>query len=40
MFDIPNERSFHDVPTPHGGGIAIVLTWYSGITVLYFIRYC
>lgn len=36
MFDIPNERSLHGVPTPHGGGIAIVLTWYIGITVLYF----
>lgn len=36
MFDIPNERSLHDVPTPHSGGIAIVLTWYAGITVLYY----
>ncbi len=36
MFDIPNERSSHVVPTPHGGGIAIIFTWYCGITVLYF----
>ena len=36
MFDIPNERSLHYVPTPHSGGIAIVLTWYTGITILYF----
>jgi UDP-N-acetylmuramyl pentapeptide phosphotransferase/UDP-N-acetylglucosamine-1-phosphate transferase len=35
MFDIPNQRSSHQVPTPHSGGIAIVLTWYTGITVLY-----
>jgi len=35
MFAIPNERSLHDVPTPHSGGIAIVLTWYIGITILY-----
>jgi UDP-N-acetylmuramyl pentapeptide phosphotransferase/UDP-N-acetylglucosamine-1-phosphate transferase len=35
MFDIPNERSLHDIPTPHSGGIAIVLTWYIGITMLY-----
>jgi len=36
MTVIPNERSLHDQPTPKGGGIAIVLTWYAGITVLYF----
>ena len=33
---IPNERSLHDLPTPKGGGIAIVLTWYIGITILFF----
>jgi UDP-N-acetylmuramyl pentapeptide phosphotransferase/UDP-N-acetylglucosamine-1-phosphate transferase len=33
---IPNERSLHDQPTPKGGGIAIVLTWYVGLTILYF----
>lgn len=36
MTVIPNERSLHDMPTPKGGGIAIVLTWYIGITVLFF----
>jgi Fuc2NAc and GlcNAc transferase len=36
MFDIPNERSLHDIPTPKGGGIAITLTWYAGITILFF----
>jgi Fuc2NAc and GlcNAc transferase len=33
---VPNERSLHDMPTPKGGGIAIVLTWYLGISILYF----
>ena len=35
MTVIPNERSLHDLPTPKGGGIAIVLTWYIGITILF-----
>jgi UDP-N-acetylmuramyl pentapeptide phosphotransferase/UDP-N-acetylglucosamine-1-phosphate transferase len=34
VLDIPNERSLHLIPTPKGGGIAIVITWYLGITVL------
>jgi Fuc2NAc and GlcNAc transferase len=33
----PNERSLHDIPTPKGGGIAIVLTWYTGLVLLYFL---
>jgi UDP-N-acetylmuramyl pentapeptide phosphotransferase/UDP-N-acetylglucosamine-1-phosphate transferase len=36
MFDIPNERSLHYIPTPHSGGIAIVITWYTGLTILYY----
>jgi Fuc2NAc and GlcNAc transferase len=36
MTVVPNERSLHDIPTPKGGGIAITLTWYAGISVLYF----
>jgi len=32
-----NERSSHSTPTPHGGGIAIALTWFSGISYLYYI---
>jgi UDP-N-acetylmuramyl pentapeptide phosphotransferase/UDP-N-acetylglucosamine-1-phosphate transferase len=36
MFDIPNERSLHDKPTPKGGGVAIVITWYIGISILCF----
>ena len=39
VLDIPNERSSHDIPTPKGGGVAIVLTWYSGITVFYFLNF-
>jgi Fuc2NAc and GlcNAc transferase len=38
IVDIPNERSSHYTPTPRGGGIAIVIAWYAGISILYFIR--
>ena len=31
-----NERSSHSVPTPHGGGIAIAITWFIGLFYLYF----
>lgn len=30
-----NERSSHAVPTPHGGGIAIAVTWFGGLFYLY-----
>ncbi len=30
-----NERSSHSVPTPHGGGIAIALTWGVGLVYLW-----
>ena len=36
ILDIPNERSSHITPTPRGGGLAIVLSWYLGITILFF----
>ena len=32
-----NERSSHTVPTPHGGGIALAITWFIGLMYLYFI---
>ncbi|RXJ83084.1 MraY family glycosyltransferase [Arcobacter cloacae] len=32
-----NERSSHTVPTPHGGGIALSITWFIGLIYLYFI---
>lgn len=38
LLAIPNERSLHEVPIPKGGGIAIVLAWYIGLSVLYFTR--
>jgi Fuc2NAc and GlcNAc transferase len=30
-----NERSSHSIPTPHGGGIAVSLTWFIGLIYLY-----
>lgn len=36
IVSIPNERSLHSVPTPVGGGLAIILTWYTGISLLFF----
>ncbi len=36
LLSIPNERSLHSIPTPIGGGLAIVIVWYLGITVMYF----
>ncbi|MCD4768762.1 MAG: glycosyltransferase family 4 protein [Bacteroidales bacterium] len=35
IFDIPNERSTHLKPTPTGGGLAIVITWYLGISAFF-----
>lgn len=32
-----NERSSHTVPTPHGGGISIAITWFIGLFYLHFI---
>jgi len=34
LVDIPNERSSHSVAVPHGGGIAIAVTWFIGISYL------
>ncbi|MDD4505415.1 MAG: glycosyl transferase, partial [Sulfurospirillaceae bacterium] len=31
LLAIPNERSSHDTPTPHGGGVAIAMTWFLGL---------
>jgi UDP-N-acetylmuramyl pentapeptide phosphotransferase/UDP-N-acetylglucosamine-1-phosphate transferase len=33
---VPNKRSLHRAPVPATGGVAIVLTWYAGITIGYF----
>jgi Fuc2NAc and GlcNAc transferase len=35
IIDVPNYRSSHSIPTPRGGGVAIVLAWYVGITWLF-----
>lgn len=36
VLDIPNQRSSHSVPTPRGGGLAIVLAFYAAVLWLYF----
>jgi Fuc2NAc and GlcNAc transferase len=35
IMDIPNQRSMHTMPTPRGGGFAVVISWYVGIIYLY-----
>ncbi|MGE4287714.1 MAG: glycosyltransferase family 4 protein [Salinivirgaceae bacterium] len=35
IIDNPNERSSHTVPTPRGGGLAIVLVWFGGLLLLF-----
>ncbi|KPN94027.1 MraY family glycosyltransferase [Pseudomonas nunensis] len=35
LLDIPNNRSSHSVPTPRGGGVAIVLTFLLALAVLF-----
>jgi len=39
ILDIPNDRSSHTQPTPRGGGIAIVVAWYTGIFLLYYLNF-
>jgi Fuc2NAc and GlcNAc transferase len=34
ILDVPNQRSSHTVPTPRGGGLAIVVTVLGGVAVL------
>ena len=36
LIDLPNERSSHELPTPRGGGIAVVALTLSGATVLWY----
>ena len=38
LFAEINERSSHTVPTPHGGGIAIAITWFLGLVYLYIFK--
>lgn len=35
IMDIPNGRSSHTVPTPRGGGVAVAIAWFTGLTVLF-----
>lgn len=35
LIAIPNERSLHSTPTPHGGGISIAVTWFLGLIYLF-----
>lgn len=34
FLDVPNARSSHHVPTPRGGGVAIVATFYASLVLL------
>lgn len=34
LLDLPNERSAHEVPTPRGGGLAIVISFLAALTLL------
>jgi len=36
LLDIPNERSSHTVSTPRGGGMAIAIVWFFGISYLFY----
>lgn len=38
ILDLPNTRSIHKDPTPRGGGLAIVITWYLGISLLFLLE--
>ena len=31
ILDIPNERSLHTIPTPRGGGLSIIITFFIGV---------
>jgi Fuc2NAc and GlcNAc transferase len=35
LLDIPNDRSSHSLPTPRGGGVAIVIVFLLGIVILF-----
>jgi Fuc2NAc and GlcNAc transferase len=35
LLDHPNQRSSHELPTPRGGGVAIVVTFLAGLVVLW-----
>ena len=35
ILDIPKDRSSHSIPTPRGGGLAIVIIFYFALTILF-----
>lgn len=35
MLDVPNQRSSHSIPTPRGGGAAIVCAYFVAVTLLF-----
>ena len=35
LIDVPNQRSSHTIPTPRGGGVAIVLTFICALFFLF-----
>jgi len=35
ILDVPNQRSLHQLPTPRGGGLAFVLTFYLALLLLW-----
>ncbi|WP_408068316.1 MraY family glycosyltransferase [Yersinia pekkanenii] len=39
IIDTPNSRSSHVIPTPRGGGVAIVVSFLCGIAIFYFQGY-
>ena len=36
LLDIPSARRQHPVPTPVTGGVGLILTWFSGLTLFYY----
>jgi len=35
IMDVPNERSSHEIPTPRGGGVSIVVTFMVGVIAIF-----
>lgn len=35
IIDIPNDRSSHTIPTPRGGGLAVAISWFLGLTFIF-----
>lgn len=39
IIDNPNERSSHSIPTPRGGGVAVVVSYILGVILLIYLDY-